>query len=606
LGHNGQLAIHHANSYCLTQAGLIMPSSSTVSPASGKYLFRLDTFLYAMVLVLAFALPFEAIRPVITSPLFAITGLEILAGLTLLLGAGCILYSRLLTGPSRPLRRRILDPAVLPALLFLLLALISAVLAPEFQSEALKSAGRITAGLAMYLIILALFANRRRQRALIWAIILGAGASALLGLAEAAGWPPLAHALALFKIKPTEVAGLLRVSASFQYATIAAGYFEMVVPLAIAAAAAAGSRATRALALAISLLGTVMIVLTVTRAATAVLLLLLLLLLTLSWLRPACRPLRRPLLLKLAFLLAALAVQMWLSPVVRTRYTTADSAAWYGALYSVPADLTLDSGETTSFEITVRNSGQLPWDADGTNPVVLAHYWSSLNGRNLYDLPIQETPLPYDVGPGQSADLSVPVSAALPQGEYRLVWGLLHKGVEWFRYRGVPEVQSVIVVRSSGPETFSAPPLEPVEEPADISLPTLSRLSLWGAVLDMFAERPLLGHGPGNFRLIHGRYLGLAAWDTRVNANNLYLELLSGVGLLGLIAFFALMLTVIFTPITPLRRPLSGPAAPWISGLVAALLAFLLHGLFDYFLEFTSIYLLFWTLLGLLFAVRRS
>ena len=68
----------------------------------------------------------------------------------------------------------------------------------------------------------------------------------------------------------------------------------------------------------------------------------------------------------------------------------------------------------------------------------------------------------------------------------------------------------------------------------------------------------------------------------------------------------ALVVIVIFTPITPLRKPLSGPAAPWISGLVAALLAFMLHGFLDYFLEFTSIYLLFWTLLALLVAVRRS
>jgi hypothetical protein len=35
-------------------------------------------------------------------------------------------------------------------------------------------------------------------------------------------------------------------------------------------------------------------------------------------------------------------------------------------------------------------------------------------------------------------------------------------------------------------------------------------------------------------------------------------------------------------------------------GLAASLLAFLLHGFLDSFLEFTSIYVLFWMLLGLL------
>jgi hypothetical protein len=562
-----------------------------------------------MVLLLAFALPFEAIRPVITSSRLAFTNLELLATLTLLFGAGFILYSRLLTGQGQPLgrrllRHRILDPAVLPALLFLLLALVSAVLAPEFQSEALKSAGRVAAGLALYLIILALYADRRRQRALIWAVILGAGASALLGLVEATGWPPLASTLALFKIKPTEVAGLLRVSASFQYATIAAAYLEMVTPLAIAASAAAGSRAARTLALVISFLCTAVVVLSVTRSGVGVLLLILLVLAALSWLRPACRSLRRPALSNLALLLSFLAIQMWLSPVVRARYTTANTADWYGAVYSVPAALTLDSGETTSIDVTIRNDGRLPWSAGGANPVVLAYYWSDFNG-DVYDLPGHEAPLPYDVRPGQNVNLRVPITASLPDGKYRLVWGLLHKGVEQFRYRGVAEARTAIEVLPTL-EDIAVPRLVPLEETGDPGLPTLSRQSLWRAALQMFRERPLLGHGPGNFRLLHGRYLALPDWDTRVNANNLYLEILSGVGLLGLLAFGTLMLAVLFTPFTPLRKPLSGPAAPWISGIGAALLAFLLHGLLDYFLDFTSIYLLFWTLLGLLVTLRRS
>ena len=43
----------------------------------------------------------------------------------------------------------------------------------------------------------------------------------------------------------------------------------------------------------------------------------------------------------------------------------------------------------------------------------------------------------------------------------------------------------------------------------------------------------LLGIGPDNFRLTYGRYLGLAAWDSRVHANNTYLEVLVGMGAIG-------------------------------------------------------------------------
>lgn len=587
-----------------------MSTAKGISTVTGRFLHRWSALLYAMVLLLAFSLPFEAIRPVIRSSRLAFTGLELLAAVTLLLGAAFILYSRLLSrrvlgGSGRLLRRLSSDLALLPAILFLLFALVSAAIAPQFRDEAMKSAARIAAGLALYLLILALFTDRRRQGALIWAVVLGAAVSALLGLAEAAGWSPLARTVALFKVKPTEVAGLLRVSASFQYATIAAAYCEMVAPLAIAASAAATGRPARAIALTASLLCTVIVVLSVTRAAVAVLLLILLILAALSWLRPACRTLRRPALLNLALLLAILAIQIGMSPVVRTRYTTADAGDWYRAVYSAPAALTLDSGETAGIEVTVRNDGRLPWSAAGANPVVLAHYWGDLKSASTYELPAQETPLPYDILPGQSATLRVPVTAALPEGEYRLVWGLLHKGVDWFRYRGVTEGETVVQVRPA-PQSIAGPALISQEVAGDAWLPTVPRLSLWQAAIAMFRERPLLGHGPGTFRLIHGRYLSLPAWDTRVNANSLYLELLAGVGLLGLVTFASLIAVVIFTPITPLRKPLSGPAAPWISGVVAALLALLLHGLVDYFLDFTSMYLLFWTLLGILVAMRRS
>lgn len=574
------------------------------SSVTGNTLGRVDRFMHGAVLLLAFALPFEAIRPLVSSPRLAFTGLELLAGVTLLIGAAFILSSHLRTGQKLSLRRGLQNTVVLPAFIFLFLVMLSALMAPEFRMEALKSAGRIAAGLAFYLLILALFKDRRRQHTLVWALILGAGASALLGLAEAAGLRALAPVLAQFKIKPTEIGGLLRVSASFQYATIAAAYFAMAAPLAIAVSAISTSRAGRVLALAISLLCTALVVLSVTRAGLAVLFLILLVLIALSWLRPACLPLRRPALLNLAFMVGILVIQMWLSPVVRTRYTTANAAGWYGAVYSAPAALTIESGETTYVEVSVINNGRLPWSAAGPHPVVLVHYWSDIEGANAYDLPGPETPLPYNVPPGQGAELSVPVSPALPIGEYRLVWGLRHKGVEWFRYRGVPEAYTVVEVAAG--EMHPMPAATPIEEPETGVLPTLSRLSLWQAAVEMFAERPLLGHGPGVFRLLHGRYLGLDAWDTRVNANNLYLELLAGVGLLGLMAFGVMMAAIIFTPITPLRRPLSGPAAPWISGLVAALLAFLLHGLLDHFLEFTSIYLLFWTILGLLVVARRS
>ena len=97
----------------------------------------------------------------------------------------------------------------------------------------------------------------------------------------------------------------------------------------------------------------------------------------------------------------------------------------------------------------------------------------------------------------------------------------------------------------------------------------------------MFVDHPF-GAGPDNFRLQYGRYLGAVRWDTRVYSNNLYLELLTGSGILGLVAF-GLMLA----------------AKQWqFESFCLAIGVFLVHGLVDVFLMATPIYFAFWILMG--------
>ena len=75
----------------------------------------------------------------------------------------------------------------------------------------------------------------RRSSGVLWALARRRRPSAILGhgRGRAQSARLLEPVLALFKVAPTRVGGELRVSASFQYATIAAMYFEMVAPLAI-------------------------------------------------------------------------------------------------------------------------------------------------------------------------------------------------------------------------------------------------------------------------------------------------------------------------------------------------------------------------------------
>ncbi len=112
---------------------------------------------------------------------------------------------------------------------------------------------------------------------------------------------------------------------------------------------------------------------------------------------------------------------------------------------------------------------------------------------------------------------------------------------------------------STSPAEIHRPPTPPVgvEPRSDLTaaLPPVPRTELWGAALSMVRQHPLLGVGPDNFRHIYGTYLGLPAWDDRVHANNLYLELLADMGVLGALAFAALVALPIVSLLRGLRSP---------------------------------------------------
>ena len=59
------------------------------------------------------------------------------------------------------------------------------------------------------------------------------------------------------------------------------------------------------------------------------------------------------------------------------------------------------------------------------------------------------------------------------------------------------------------------------------------RFVLWRAAAGLLADRPLLGVGPDNYRLRYGDTAGLATFDRRVHANNMYIEMAVGGGLVA-------------------------------------------------------------------------
>lgn len=102
------------------------------------------------------------------------------------------------------------------------------------------------------------------------------------------------------------------------------------------------------------------------------------------------------------------------------------------------------------------------------------------------------------------------------------------------------------------------------------------RLDLWESAGRMTLENPVLGLGPGAFQLSHGDYLDRLPDDVNHRldvAHNTYLETSSELGLLGLLAFLAVLVTGFLAALLTWRRerdPLAGAVCSALAGTAAA------------------------------------
>jgi hypothetical protein len=194
------------------------------------------------------------------------------------------------------------------------------------------------------------------------------------------------------------------------------------------------------------------------------------------------------------------------------------------------------------------------------------------------------TALPRDVVPGETIQVPVEINTPEEPGRYILVIELFDEELSWFSEKGVVPLLVQTDVEPLTTRSVNRIDLSAIYQRkanSDALTMAVPRLDLWNAALRMFMAHPL-GIGPDNFRLEYGKYLYASRWNTSLYANNLYLELLTGSGLLGLAAF-GLILAVRTWRVEPMSL---------------AVAVFLVHGLVDYFLMTTPIYFAFWILLG--------
>ena len=131
------------------------------------------------------------------------------------------------------------------------------------------------------------------------------------------------------------------------------------------------------------------------------------------------------------------------------------------------------------------------------------------------------------------------------------------------------------MVLSLQPELLRESRLQEVDE-----FTSVSRLALWSAGAAMFFAHPVMGVGYGNYRSLYNDYIP-GAVPGQLDAHNLYLQFLGETGIIGFVAFAAMVILLARIAVRLAKN--SDPLNRLIGiGLGGSLVTTLTHGMVDY------------------------
>ncbi|HUR22085.1 MAG TPA: O-antigen ligase family protein [Vicinamibacterales bacterium] len=543
----------------------------------------MSTLAFAAMCALVLATPFETRHAVLVLPWQQFTFTE----LVWMAVAGTFVTAQAARRQMPVLR----TPVTTPWLAWMAVMILAAVSADADRANAIKTTGRLIVFGLTGLMVATSVTNARRM-AVVLATAAAAGiVVALFAILEVWRVSSVLAGLNAFRSGVSTVGGQVRASSTLQYPTITAMYLELVLCGALGVLLWVGERRgwrIASVAFASLLVMIAGLSLTLTRAAmlagmSGVLLT--------AWWRYRHRGADRGFVL-----VAACALWLCVAPILfgsaelaAARWSTDNRQGWYRASFEAPREVTGQPGALITVPIAVTNQGKITWSLNADPPFHVSYHWVDEKTTRVVAFDGVRTPLPADIAPGTRVAISARVRFPEIAGSYRIAWDVVQEGRLWFV--GEPGATTTFTAASVSGALLPTPAqaLRPGRRsPAVLPTPSAipGRLALWSAAMRMAADHPWLGVGPDNFRLRYGRYLGLDDADTRVHSNNLYLEVLTGGGVFAAAAFLWFLWRVIGVVRTQ-RKRLVGAAAAVYTGVAAAGLAYLAHGLLDSFLTFT-------------------
>ena len=479
---------------------------------------------------------------------------------------------------------------------------ISAVMSPVNPGNAVHMVARLAMALAIALFAFNVVTSERRLVAVLAAALTLGVLVALLVMVDTTGVPTVIAWLSHFRDSLQFVGGQVRASGPLQYPTVASMTLEILFALGLGYLLVTVDLGSRRSALVVAVLLVVVgqaVMLTFTRAGVLSLLASLAVAGFLRW-RAQGFDLGARLVLVLGVLVPVQALITTPGELFWLRATSEGQAGWYDVEIDAPRSVSLATGALSTVPVTVTNTGRATLDSSLTPPFRLSYHWLLEDEDRVLVRGGARTLFPAPVSPGDSVTLNARVYPPPEPGTYRILWDVEYEHRLWFSAEDDPSEFMITLATVSGSAVGRLSPAQDLPPPPSRFRP--GRPRLWRAAVELFADHPVLGIGPDNYRLSYGPYLNLTRFDTRTHSNNLYLEMLVGGGLLGAALFAWLLWRVGVTTLRGVNLA-SGAVMPGaVGGVAAAVGAIGVHGVFDAFLAATPTYVLIAITVGLVLA----
>ena len=539
----------------------------------------------ASVMLVAAAAPFERALP---GSAFGFTFTTVELTIVIALAAGAIAWMR------EPAAFTWRTPISLPLAATVTSALVAAIAAPEFQGNAARVAARLMTAALLFILVANVARSDRAARRIAAVLLASASIVGVIALLELAQVPWVLNALTAFRPGFHVVGGQVRATSTLFYPTIASMFLEVAFALGLV------WLSSRRLAFAGLVLTGAGVIATFTRSGLITITVSLALYGAILYVRHRQWGSEHRRLAVLAVVLLALVLMSRSPQMLVARMSVEGSQDWYGALYDVPRQLTMRPDSFNDVEVTLSNEGRLTWQSTSTPPFALSYHFLQADSEEVVIFDGLRTPFAQSVEPGDEVRVTARVRAPGYPGTYLLIWDVVQEHRTWLSLEGVYPGRSIVSVEGA---PVGAPLPSRGRMPSGVM--RMPRSVLWEVAFGIAREHPLVGIGPDNFRHTWGRRLSLAAWDERVHANNSYIEILVGMGVLGLSATAWLMFAALRSGARSLVDA-SEARLPIVAASFAACAAIAVHALVDSFLTFTPTYAVFAIAAGMLFSARSS